>query len=264
MSKRFLVALFFAVLGLLAYIPALSAQMQEDLAAFKGNSCVECHSRELTTTKLSNRYLEWHLSFHKEQGVSCDKCHGGSPSVSDKGKSHAGMTTFTEKRSKADQPAACAACHQQSVAAFTQSKHSQALKTTGEGPTCATCHEHMASAVITTPSEGAALCATCHKAGAKSPASKHLSVPGKAEEVMASIERANGIVLWSKGLLEGARGRKIDVSAEEKEFEAVVAELKDAKASWHAFTLSGVKEKADAAFTRGTKLKDALRKKMGF
>lgn len=65
-------------------------------------------------------------------------------------------------------------------------------------------------------------------------------------------------------VLDVARERKVDVAAEDRDLRAVDAMLKEAKANWHAFSLTGVKEKADQAFERGTKVKDALRKKLGF
>ena len=42
----------------------------------------------------------------------------------------------------------------------------------------------------------------------------------------------------------------------------IVPHQAEAKISWHAFNLEIVRNKADAAFTEGTKVKDALRKKL--
>jgi hypothetical protein len=70
--------------------------------------------------------------------------------------------------------------------------------------------------------------------------------------------------VWATSLLDVAKERKVDVTAEDRDLRAVDATLKEAKANWHTFTLVGVKEKADLAFERGTKVKDALRKKLGF
>lgn len=271
MSKRLYPFLLFAALGVFALVPpppGAGASRPDDLEKFKGNSCVACHTKELSTAGLSNRYLEWHLSYHKEVGVSCDKCHGGDPGTSSKSKSHEGVRPPADPQSTihpANLPATCAACHEPAATAFTQSRHFQAVRAAGGGgPSCSTCHEHMASSVVTTAAEGAQLCARCHTTGSGTPAAKFAAVPAKAEEVMASIERANGMVVWANGLLDGARERKVNVAAEEKEMQAVVALLKEAKASWHAFSMVGVSEKADQAFERGTKVKDALRKKMGF
>jgi predicted CXXCH cytochrome family protein len=270
MPKRLFALASFAALGALFAAPNYGAgppPAQDALAAFKDNSCVACHSNDLKAAALSNRYLEWHMSIHMEKGVSCDRCHGGNPKTDNKGKSHEGMLPPSDPQSTAhpaNLPATCNACHQPEVAAFIGSKHFAAVKAAGGGPSCSACHEHMSSSVIATPGEGAALCARCHAPGEATAASKHLDVPARAEEVMAALERAAGVVVWSNGLVEGAKGRGLAVSAEEKELQEVAALVKQAKADWHAFTLTGVREKADQAFARGTKVKDALRKKLGF
>jgi predicted CXXCH cytochrome family protein len=257
-----------AVCALCAFLArSATASDQEDLAAFDGNSCVKCHSNDLRTSTLSNKYLEWHLSTHKLSGVSCDKCHGGNPGTNSKDKSHEGMLPPSDENSMTNPknlPTTCNACHQEAATAFTKSRHFAVLKASGGGPSCDACHEHMSSNVVTTPAEGAALCAKCHTPGGATAASKHLQVPAKAEELMASIERADGIVVWATSLLDVAKERKVDVTAEDRDLRAVDATLKEAKANWHTFTLVGVKEKADQAFERGTKVKDALRKKLGF
>jgi predicted CXXCH cytochrome family protein len=269
MRKKLYAAIFLAAAAALFAAPAWSADApaQDDMAPFKDNSCVRCHSTEMRTSDLSNRYLEWHLSTHKLSAVACEKCHGGDPTTNNKGKSHVGMLAPSDPKSTANPanlPATCSACHQQVATAFTASKHFAAVKAAGGGPSCNACHDHMSSSVITIPAEGAALCAKCHTPGGATAASKHLEVPAKAEEVMASLERADAIQVWANGLLDAAKARKLDVAAEDKELQAVDAMIREAKASWHEFSLTGVREKADSAFERGTKAKDALRKKMGF
>jgi hypothetical protein len=269
MPKRIHLLLLFVAAGLLfvATTRGAPSDTQDDLAAFKDNSCVKCHSKEMRTSELSNRYLEWHLSDHKLNGVGCEKCHGGDPTSNNIGKSHTGMLPQSDAQSlvsPTNLPTTCATCHQADATAYTGSKHFAALKASGGGPSCSTCHQHMVSQMIMTPEDGAALCATCHVANGSTAASKHLEVPAKAQELVAAIERVDGIVVWANGLLDAAKDRKLDVAAEEKQLKTVDSLLREAKANWHTFTLVGVKEKADQAFELGTKAKDGLRRKMGY
>ena len=269
MSQRFFILVFLTAAGLLYAATTRGAPVaaQDDLAAFKTNSCVKCHATEMPTSNLSNKYLEWYLSTHKLSNVGCEKCHGGNPTSNSAGKAHEGMLPPSDSKSMTNPvnlPATCNSCHEGISTAFTGSKHFASMMSNGGGPSCSACHQHMASNVIVTPADGAALCSTCHVAGGKTAASKHLEVPAKAQEVMASLERADGIVVWAQGLLDAAKERKLDVAAEEKDMAAVKALVADAKSAWHTFTLVGVTDKADKAFQQGTKVKDALRKKLGY
>jgi hypothetical protein len=119
----------------------------------------------------------------------------------------------------------------------------------------------MASEVIYTPEQTSKLCASCHdSSNALMP--KRPEIPGKADEVMQSIRRANMMVLWADRLIDDAHLKKMDVAEEEKEMKVVRAMRAEAKVSWHAFNLDVVRKKSDAAFEEGTKVKDALRKKL--
>jgi predicted CXXCH cytochrome family protein len=267
MLKRFCVLVYAVATGasICSALPAFSSP-QEDLSAFKGNSCVQCHSRTTDAKMASNRYLEWHLSAHKNAGVGCEKCHGGDPSSPEMNRAHVGVATPADARSRlspARLPDTCGACHQQVTASFVQSKHHQRLKEVGLGPSCNTCHGHMASAVIVVPSETSGLCAQCHDS-ATSAMPRRPELPAKASEVMLAFERATGIVTWADRLLEVARDRKLDVTAEEAEMKSVRGVLADAKTSWHAFGLDPVQQRADEAFLKGTKVKDDLMRKLGF
>lgn len=267
MKKTYFVALLFGAALVATPWRAASEPAQDPLAPFRNNSCVMCHSRNQTSSTLANRYLDWHLSTHLLGGVSCDACHGGDPKTNDKGKSHLGVLPSADAASRtspANQPQSCSSCHAATSAKFLESRHYAAAKAAGGGPSCSTCHEHMASAVVTTADEGAALCARCHTADGTTAAAKHADVPDKAREVVAAFERADGMVVWADGLLGAAKDRKVDVAAEQAQLDAARAALGSAKADWHAFTLTGVRERADGAFEQATKAKDALRKKLNY
>ena len=237
---------------------------QDALEAFKGNNCVNCHARISSPYKLTSRYGEWHISMHKEKAVSCDKCHGGDPSITDEKKAHVGVQAASNPESKLhpkNLAATCKTCHAAITSSFTESKHYQNLTSAGLGPSCNTCHAHMASEVIYTPEQTAKLCASCHDStNALMP--KRPEIPGKADEAMQAIRRASVVTLWADRLVEEAQKKKVDVGDAANEMKIVRTELAEAKASWHAFNLEVVRRKADAAYNDGTKLKDRLRAKL--
>jgi predicted CXXCH cytochrome family protein len=265
MLKKLCALIAFALIVAASAAGALTRPPAQDtLAAFKGNGCVTCHSQTQAPLGLSSRYFEWHISAHKDKGVGCDKCHGGDPGTADKLKAHVGMLKPNDAKSRLhakNLPETCASCHRGVTSAFVESRHFQQLKDSGVGPSCTTCHAHMASEVIYTAEQTATLCSTCHNSpNALMP--KRPEIPGQAAEVMQAIRRANSIYVWADRLIEEGHRRKTDIAEEEKEMKVVGAMLAEAKVGWHAFNLEAVRRKADAAFEAGTKVKDSLRAKL--
>ena len=265
MLKKLSTLLFFVALGAASMATGFTrSYVQDTLADFKNNSCVNCHSKGMESLSDTSRYFEWHISPHKSKGVGCDKCHGGNPSVNDKGKAHIGVLPPKDGESKVNAknlPETCGTCHQAIFKAFVTSKHYQQLKSSGLGPSCNTCHAHMASEIIYTAEEISTLCSTCHNS-ANGLLPKRPEIPAKASDVMLALRRANGVVVWADGLLKDAQNKKMEATAEQNKMKTVHEMLTDAKASWHAFDLDVVRKKSDAAFEIGTKVKDALRNKL--
>lgn len=237
---------------------------QDALAAFKNNNCVNCHAKLMTPYRLTSRYGEWHISMHKEKAVGCEKCHGGNPAVTDAKAAHVGVQNASQAESKLhpkNLAETCSSCHKEITSSFVESKHYQNLKGAGLGPSCNTCHAHMASEVIYTPEQTGKLCASCHDStNALLP--KRPEIPDKADEAMQAIRRASMVTMWAERLVEEAQKKKVDIGDAEREMKVVRAMLAEAKISWHAFNLEVVRKKADSAFETGTKLKDALRAKL--
>lgn len=264
LKKLILVAAFIALGFMLFPGKTTFSSTQDALAAFRSNNCVDCHSKSNTQLKLTSRYAEWHMSLHRDKGVGCDKCHGGDPTVKEQAKAHVGVLAISAPNSRLhpkNLPETCGSCHKEIANTFVESKHYQNLKSAGLGPSCSTCHEHMASDVIYTPEQTSKLCASCHdSSNALMP--KRPEIPGKADEVMQSIRRANMVVMWADRLIDDAHNKKVEVGEMEKEMKVVHGMMAEAKVSWHAFNLDVVRKKADTAFEEGTKVKDALRKKL--
>ncbi|MFZ4794024.1 MAG: cytochrome c3 family protein [Blastocatellia bacterium] len=250
-----------------AKVEAVSGAGQDEMAVFRGNECVWCHSRLSSPLRLTSRYAEWHISTHKVSGISCDKCHGGSPKEADQNRAHAGMLPASNPASRLNPKnlsVTCRECHQPFVAAFIESKHYQASK--GQkwadlSPSCNTCHAHMASEVIYTPEQTAEMCAKCHDA-TNSGLPRNPGMGTGANEAMQAIRRASMIVAWADRLLDEAGRRKMDPGTDQEEMRRVRALMGEAKAGFHTFETGNVRQRADAVYEQGTRLKDALRKKL--
>lgn len=269
MLKKLIVFVALVLFGVLlipgkTIFSTASSSSQDALSAFRSNNCVECHSRAKAPLQLTSKYAEWHMSLHRDKGIGCEKCHGGDANAKEAAKGHVGMFPPTQANSRLhpkNLATTCGACHKEIANSFVESKHYQNLTSAGLGPSCNTCHSHMASEVIYLPDQAAKLCASCHDStNALMP--KRPEIPGQADETMQALKRANFVVSWADRLLEQAQNKKMDVADAAKEMKVVRAMLAESKISWHAFNLEVVRRKADAAFEAGTKVKDELRKKL--
>jgi hypothetical protein len=270
MRKRVGFILVIAFVSAVWVYPQLSPNQAQNLAqnqeaTYRENNCVTCHEKIALPVTLSNRYFEWHSSAHKQAGVSCEKCHGGDPAAADKAKAHAGVYPYGNERSRIhfrNLPTTCGACHQGVVNTFVESKHFQNLKATGLGPSCSTCHAHMASDVILSPQQTSNLCAYCHDT-VNGPLPPRPDIRDKAEAVMHALNRADVAVAWAASLLREAEMKRLYVPTERMQVAAAQGLLKDAKFTWHTFHLETTQKKADEAFQTAMKAKDELGKKVG-
>ena len=266
MLKRFCfilaVAFFSAVLGQTNSQPSPVPGQEPD---YRNNNCVTCHSKITAPVVLSNRYFEWHSSVHKDTGVSCEKCHGGNPATSDKTKAHVGILPYANQQSTIhfrNVATTCQSCHQGVVNKFIESKHYQNLKTMGLGPSCSTCHAHMATEVVLSPQQISNLCSFCHNTvnGVLPPRPE---VAAKAEAVMESLNRADVAVAWATSLLREAEMKRRNVAVERLQVMAAQGSLKDAKLTWHSFNLEATQKRADEAFSTAMAAKEQVEKKVG-
>lgn len=230
-----------------------------------GNSCVTCHSQIKDPLKLSAKYFEWHSSFHRDKGVTCDKCHGGDPASADRVKAHKGILSSGNPAGKTNYrllPTTCGSCHKGLVDSFKQSRHYAALKETSLGPSCSTCHGHMASEVVISAQQTATMCAFCHNTvnGLLRPSP---GITEQAETAIESINRADVAVGWASSLLREADTKKAYIPTERMEVVAAQGTLKEAKLTWHTYDLRSTIRKADEAYQAAMKAKDDLNKKLG-
>jgi hypothetical protein len=81
---------------------------------------------------------EWRQSWHSRNGVSCHDCHGGDPV--DAALAMSRERGFVGVPNYRDVPAFCGKCHIGILKNYGDSGHGKALKVSGGGPNCVTCH----------------------------------------------------------------------------------------------------------------------------
>ena len=231
---------------------------------YRNNNCVTCHAQLTTPLTVSSRYFEWHSSVHRDTGVSCEKCHGGNAAAPDKAKAHVGILPVRDPQSALHYrniAATCKSCHQNVVNTFEQSKHYRNLQSAGLGPSCSTCHAHMATEVILSPQQVGNLCVYCHNTinGALPPRPE---IQQHAAAVIQSLNRADSAVAWAASLLREGETKRRNVAVERVQVTAAQGLLKEAKLTWHTFDLELTQKRADEAFTNAMKAKDELTKKL--
>ncbi len=259
-TKIYLLTILFGIACLT--FPAVAVQKKANksrLTAYRDNNCVICHSGLNEPLRVSAHFYEWLNSAHEKNSVGCEKCHGGNPTAKVTKTAHTGVLRAAFPQSSLNPkklPETCGSCHQQ-VDVFIGSRHYQRLQDTGEGPSCTTCHHHMATSVISWPPNTSALCANCHNQSG-GPAAQYLDAPEKGGDVIAAFSRADAVIDWSYFLIvDGSRYPK-EFQAQEAQLKQLQLVLKSAKLSWHEFDLSKSRQQADRVFTEATKIKNSV------
>lgn len=170
-----------AALGLAVLAPAGMARAQT------GDSCVDCHRDPgflVTNKKLYDYFQQWQGSIHRQEGVTCDECHGGRPDAPDKETAHAGGVGASDPTSGVyfkNVVDTCGTCHEDILDGFRTSNHFEHIekKDDKQGPTCVTCHGSINVEVLNVNSVEAA-CARCHN----EESDNHPDVPAKARDVL--------------------------------------------------------------------------------
>jgi hypothetical protein len=265
MFRRTLLLAFSIVVASALNFNSHGSSQQRAAAKFSNNQCVNCHAKSSLPANISSRYLDWHFSAHKTNGVGCDRCHGGDATTRDPQRAHKGVTPSSQQESRlslANLPETCGACHKAVVNSFVESVHYEKLKSSGLGPSCNTCHSHMASSVATFPTDAATYCTLCHNS-ISGILPQRPDIPAKAKKVMESIGRATYAVRFAQDLLKDAQHRKLDVTKQIEDMRLLQILLHESKVGWHAFTLEGARVKAEKAFEESLRLRDLLMRKLG-
>ncbi len=133
--------------------PWAGAQVQKDV-------CIECHSSEMMKPESRDIPRKWEASWHYQNGISCHNCHGGDPKDAENAMSPQRGFVGTPKYTQV--PEFCGKCHVGILRNFLESGHGKALKSSGKGPNCVTCHgsHNIQKASINIINEQ--LCTRCH------------------------------------------------------------------------------------------------------
>jgi nitrate/TMAO reductase-like tetraheme cytochrome c subunit len=100
--------------------------------------CMQCHDSDMMKPELRKIPGEWRQSWHHQNGVTCNDCHGGDPG--DAAMAMSPLRGFVGKPAYEGVPAFCGKCHVGILKNYLESGHGKALKASGSGPNCVTCH----------------------------------------------------------------------------------------------------------------------------
>lgn len=102
------------------------------------SACIKCHLSDIMKPEWRNIPDEWSASWHAQNNVSCHDCHGGDPKDAAMGMSPERGFVGTPPYGKV--PEFCGKCHIGILRHFEESNHGRALRVSGAGPNCVTCH----------------------------------------------------------------------------------------------------------------------------
>jgi len=210
-----------------------------DARAAEEDSCATCHSDPeflVTNKKLYDYYQRWDASIHDQEEVTCDDCHGGDPSASNKKAAHGSGVGAADPDSgiyyKAI-PETCGVCHEDILEGFRESEHFDHVekleKGDKQGPTCVTCHGGIDVDVlnVNTVEE---VCTQCHN----QKSDNHPEIPGEARKL---LNRFLSIHRFYRYITTNAQSE--DASAF---FRDLDPRLHDLTVTWHTFDLEAVEE----------------------
>ena len=124
------------------------------------NVCIDCHASDLMKEDYRGIPAEWRKSWHYKNGVSCQDCHGGDPK--DAARSMKPESGFVGTPKPKEVPEFCGKCHLGIKENYLESGHGKALKATGKGPNCVTCHHSHDIQKASIDIINDKLCGVCH------------------------------------------------------------------------------------------------------
>jgi hypothetical protein len=137
----------------------------------KSGPCITCH--EFLGGELARSVSEWKVSVHRQNGITCDLCHGGNMGVDVGDVKQLSGQQFEDRRSRAmsrsygfigkpsgkEMFAMCARCHGDSVDRYAGSIMGRAYLDGKGGPSCVACHQAHNNIMPAVPKA----CESCHK-----------------------------------------------------------------------------------------------------
>jgi len=222
------------------------------------NSCETCHANPdfmVTNKKLYDYFQEWNLSIHKQEGVTCDDCHGGDPRAADARTAHGKGVKATDPSSGIyykNVPETCGACHDEILSGFRKSNHFRHVAKKKlddeQGPTCVTCHGSINSEVLNVNTVAAA-CARCHNEARHN----HPENPEKARDALnrfLSIQRFYRYI-----------GVHADADEARDFFRKIDPQIKHLSVTWHTFDLAEIDRATGEVLAELKAKRDEIRKR---
>ncbi len=111
--------------------PWAGEQLEEDV-------CIGCHSSDTMKQEYRTVVDNWKASWHAQNKISCHDCHGGDSK--DAAMSMSPQRGFVGVPKAGEVPEFCGKCHIAILKNYLESGHGKALKSSGKGPNCVTCH----------------------------------------------------------------------------------------------------------------------------
>lgn len=181
LSFRVPVSFFFSVAFFLIFSNPSFAAFDE--AA--DNSCIQCHS-SLKEEKYRKLVSMWADSIHAKAGNTCDGCHGGDPTVSDKEMSKKNNYYGVPEEEKVVD--FCGKCHREIAKRFMTSTHGEA-----EIINCVNCHSSHLIRNKSTEIINKKNCGECHED----------EIPQKLKNIFLSLYSNLGISKEKVKLISG-------------------------------------------------------------
>ncbi len=124
------------------------------------NLCISCHASETMKPEYQPIVEAWQASWHAQNNISCQSCHGGDPK--DPALSMSRQRGFLGVPTALAVPEFCGKCHIGILNNYLDSGHGKALKGSRKAPNCVTCHgsHNIQKASIGIINEQ--LCTKCH------------------------------------------------------------------------------------------------------
>jgi nitrate/TMAO reductase-like tetraheme cytochrome c subunit len=190
------------------------------------SACVECHTSRKMKLELRDIPRQWRESFHFRHDVSCDSCHGGDKKDASMSMSH--ERGFIGVPTDAQVPDFCGKCHVGVLENYMRGGHGRALRESGKGPTCVTCHGSHGIQKASIDIIDEERCSQCHSYERAKFIKQALFV---VENKMGPIEED----------LEDLRAAGVDIDEESKAFFRIHAEF---RSLFHAIEVNVIKNRS--------------------
>ncbi len=200
------------------------------------NSCTECHAAQLDPW-LWPTYQDWAKSPHYEEGVTCDKCHGGEPTSPTMEAAHRGVLEPTDPESKIHYTnviSTCGGdgsegCHTEISEAYVESEHGKNVVEGNLAPDCRTC---MGSHDVTLDTDHIILgCQKC-----MNPENiADLEPYHKAQSAFKMMEAAEIEISEAERLIKEAQSKGMNLTIAQVELEKAKAGMTGHDVKWHRF-----------------------------